>query len=325
MFDLLKKYWFFAGIFLVALVAFNVPVVGSFIREYHVLKVGIFLAFLITGLTLETSSIFQELRNFKVLAAALVSSLLLFPGIALVLAKTFLSSPDFVVGALIIGVAPVTIASGTVMTALARGNVPLSLFICVLCNFVGILTVPFLLQLFLQFGHAIDLPAARMLKSLSLTVFLPTVIGQVLRPWLRAVIGPYAKAFSVFSQVIVLLIILNAVSSSTERLTQAGADLLFVFLFMAGLHGIILALNYGLSRLMSLDRASTSAFTIHTSQKTLTVAYLVWAGCFATEFPMGLIPAITYHLSQMIMDTFLAQRWGNAERMRVAGGGMEKA
>jgi sodium/bile acid cotransporter 7 len=35
------------------------------------------------------------------------------------------------------------------MTAMAGGNVPLSLFICVLGNFAAILTIPFMLNLIL--------------------------------------------------------------------------------------------------------------------------------------------------------------------------------
>ncbi len=78
---------------------------------------------------------------------------------------------------------------------------------------------------------------------------------------------------------------------------------------MVCLHSLILAMNYGISRLISLDRPSTAAFTIHTSQKTLTISYLVWAGYFATDYPMALIPPIAYHLTQMIMDTIVAHRF----------------
>jgi sodium/bile acid cotransporter 7 len=60
---------------------------------------------------------------------------------------------------------------------------------------------------------------------------------------------------------------------------------------------------------MGLDRPSVTAFTIHTSQKTLTVSYIVWAGYFAAQFPMAMIPAIGYHLTQMIMDSIVAQKF----------------
>ena len=101
----------------------------------------------------------------------------------------------------------------------------------------------------------------------------------------------------------------NAFSGSGARLVAAGGTLPAVFLFIVALHSLVLALNYGLSRLMRLDRASTSAFTIHTSQKTLTVSYVVWAGSFAAHYPLALIPGIVYHLTQMVVDTFVAERF----------------
>ena len=119
----------------------------------------------------------------------------------------------------------------------------------------------------------------------------------------------HGAAFSVFQQCIVLLIMFNAFSGSDGRLVAAGGVLPAVFLFIVVLHSLILALNYGLSRLMRLDRASTSAFTIHTSQKTLTVSYVVWAGSFGAQYPLALIPGIVYHLTQMVVDTFVAERF----------------
>ena len=307
----LKKYWFFVGIAVVVAIAFAFPAVGVFVKTHNILTVVIFLGFLITGLTLDTASIGEQFKNIRVLSAALVSSLVLFPAIAYFLAGlVFDAPPDWAIGALIIGVAPVTIASGTVMTAIALGNIPLSLFICVLSNLASILTIPFLLNLFLQFGDTpIVLPVAQMLTGLMIKVLVPTAIGQVLRPFLKKIIAPYKKAFSIFNQLIVLMIVLNAVSSSTARIVEAGTAIVAIFVFMVVLHVLILGLNYGLSRLIRLDPASTSAFTIHTSQKTLTVSYIVWAGHFATLYPMALVPAIAYHITQSIMDTLVAHRF----------------
>ncbi|MEX1312858.1 MAG: bile acid:sodium symporter, partial [Desulfotignum sp.] len=84
--------------------------------------------------------------------------------------------------------------------------------------------------------------------------------------------------------------------------------------FMIGLHVFMLVFNQYLARAIGLDLPSIAAFTIHTSQKTLTVSYLVWAGYFAAAYPMALIPAIVYHLTQMIMDTFVAHRFGRVIR-----------
>lgn len=305
------KNWFFVGIAVMVLAAFYLPGIGAFIKTYKILNIVIFLGFLVTGLTLDTSSILEQLKNVPVLLAALVSSLFLFPAVAYFLARLFFKAPpDIALGVLIIGVAPATVASGTVMTALALGNIPLSLFICVLTNFTSILTIPFILTQLLQFtGASLDLPVASMLLSLVLKVLVPTLIGQILRPFLTTFINPYKKQLSIFNQVIVLMIVLNAMSSAADRILASDIAIVWIFVFMLGLHALILAGNFGIARIIRLDLPSTAAFTIHTSQKTLTISYIVWAEHFYHSHPMALIPPIVYHLTQSVVDTWIAHRF----------------
>lgn len=305
---MLGKYWFFIGIAAMLFVALCLPSVGIFIKKHKILSFGIFVSFLLTGLTIETSHIIEELQNLKIHVSALFSSLILFPVISYYSADFFFSAyPDFVIGALIIGVAPVTIASGTVMTAIALGNVPLSLFICVLGNLFSIFTIPFMVNLILRFAEvSITLPVVKILIELSITVLFPVLIGQALRIKLKEKIPFLKGGISIFNQCIVLLIILNALSSSIDGIIHAGSVLFLVFLFMICLHILIIFLNRIAAGFLHMDLPSTAAFTIHTSQKTLTVSYLVWAGYFAAKFPAAFIPAIAYHLTQMVMDTFVA-------------------
>ena len=304
----LKKNWFFVGILVVVLMAFGIPGLGQWTREYRILNVGIFLAFFITGLTLETSSIGNELRRYKAPVAAMISSLLVIPLLFWLLAVLALP-PEFIIGVCIIATAPVTVAAGTVMTYLGRGNVSLSLLICVLGNFLAVFTIPLSLKVLLSFGGDIELPVLRMLSGLALTVLVPTILGQLVRPLVQDNLAAYGKSFSIFQQCVVLLIIFNAVASSSDRILQAGTAVIVVLVFMIFLHSLVLAMNYAISRLIGLDLPSTTAFTIHASQKTLTVSYLVWAGYFATQYPMALIPGIGYHLTQTVMDSIVAERF----------------
>ena len=55
--SLLKKYWFFAGIVLVIVYASGLHGQNLWVQEYHVLTIGIFLAFFVTGFTLDTSGL----------------------------------------------------------------------------------------------------------------------------------------------------------------------------------------------------------------------------------------------------------------------------
>lgn len=309
MHKLLWKYWFLLGIALVVILAFWIPQLGVFVREYGLLKIGIFLAFFVTGLTLDTSDVLHQLRKLKVMSAAVLSSLIFFPLVTCFVAKTlFAAQPDFAIGAIVIAAAPVTIASGTVMTGMAKGNVSLSLFICVLCNAAAIFTIPPILKLLISVAGPIELPVLKMMMNLVVTILLPTLLGQILQERTKRVVVVHRKKISIFNQSIVLLIIFNAVAGSTTKLTDAGSDIMYIFLFMVLLHIGFLFCNYRLAKFIKLDRPSVTAFTIHTSQKTLTVSYLVWAGYLADSYPMALIPAIAYHLSQSICDTVLAEK-----------------
>ncbi len=314
--EFVKKQWFFIGIFIAVLLAFFMPVLGAFVREYSILKVGVFLAFLVTGMTLDTSEIINQLKDVKVLIASVLSALIFFPVVAYCAASLFFSSnPDFVVGVLVIAAAPVTVASGTVMTGIARGNIPLSLFICVLCNGFAIFTIPPILNLFISLTEPINLPVWRMMVSLIVTVLIPTIIGLLVRPFVKDFLAKHKRKVSVFNQSIVLLIIFNAVAGSTGRLVEAGLSTVYVFIFMVVLHNLYLWFNYNLAKFIRLDRPSIAAFTIHTSQKTLTVSYIVWAGYLADSFPMALIPGIAYHLTQSVCDTILAKKMGEGQRV----------
>jgi sodium/bile acid cotransporter 7 len=280
----------------------------GWLREYDILTIGIFIAFFITGLALDTSRLNAQLLQVKAPLAAMISSLVFIPLLSWFLARLVFPL-EYVLGVCIIATAPVTVVSGTVMTALGRGNVPLSLFICVLGNFVGVFTIPFSLQLLVAAGGNVDLPVLKMLSGLVVTVLIPIAIGMLVQSPLHAFRTRYRKAFSVFQQCIVLLIIFNAVAGSGDNIHAAGASLPLLLAFIVALHVLILAMNFGISKTIGLDRPETTAFTIHASQKTLAVSYLVWSGYFSSQYPLALIPGIVYHLTQMIMDTLVAERF----------------
>lgn len=280
----------------------------GWLRDYEILTIGIFIAFFFTGLTLDTSHLSTQLLALKAPLAAVISSLIFIPLLSWLLAR-FVFPLEYVLGVCIIATAPVTMFSGTVMTALGRGNIPLSLLICVLGNFIGVLTVPFSLKLLVEAAGDVSLPVLKMLLSLVITVLVPIALGILAQPPLTAFRSRYGQAFSIFQQCIVLLIILSAVAGSGTNIHAAGASLPLLLAFIFFLHSLILAMNFGISKIIGLDRPSTTAFTIHTSQKTLAVSYLVWSGYFSSQYPLALIPGIVYHLTQMIMDTLVAERF----------------
>jgi len=306
----LKQQWFILGIAVAAAIGFVEPEWGDVLQHYDIFSIGIFLSFFATGLCLETQAILRQVRSVRAPAAALLSSLILYPLLAMGAALLLLPA-EFAIGVCIIATAPVTVSSGTIMTTIARGNVPLSLLICILTNFLAIFTIPVMLSLLLTVGQAIDLPILQMLGGLVFKVLLPLMLGQLSRSAVKTFVKRFSRHLSIFQSCIIILIIFNAVSNSADNLAERSSSLIGVTIFVVCLHVFMLVFNYLLARLIRLDRASTIAFTIHTSQKTLAVSYIVWADYFAVDYPAAFIPAIICQLTQMTVGTFVADYFKN--------------
>ncbi len=300
-----ERFWFFIGIAFAFGIAFWKPEWGADLRRWRVVPVGVFLTFVLTGATLDLREIVRHRQHGRALIAAVVSTLLFLPPVARAAAGVvFPDRPDFILGVTLIAAAPVTVASGTIMTAMAGGHVPLSLAICVATNLAALISMPAILPPLLRLDQPIAMPAGRILASLATTVLLPTVLGSLLRFRIRPWLGAWTRPFS---QTVVLLIIFNAAAASAPRASEAGAALARLLIFIVALRAAVLAFHAALARALRLDRPARAAFTIHTSQKTLIVSSLVWEGYFAAAFPLGMLPGIAYHLAQMVMDTALAR------------------
>lgn len=306
MLSILKKYWFLISLAGAAWSGFLVPAAGDFLVRYEVLTVGLIISFLLTGLTLDSHVVVNALGSLKGLTAALVSSLGLYP-IAAWLLSSALPYPELVIGCCILATAPATISSGTILTAFARGNVSLSVFICIATHCLAVFTIPITLNLFLGSGTGVDLPVLTILTGLVLKVLVPLSIGQLIKPVLGRYVEKLSPAISVFQSLLILLMILTAVASSADRLNQMAGFLFVVVALVGVLHLLMVLLNYLLARAIKLDYGSLVAFTIHTPQKTLAVSYLVWSGYFGGDYPGAFVPAIVCHLLQMVTGTVVAQ------------------
>jgi len=301
---ILRRQIFFMGIAIAFAAAVAWPEFGEAVRRSRIVNAGIFLNFLIVGASIEIPPAGSRRRRYaRALMAATGSSLLIVPVVAWAAASWMLGGrSDLTVGTVIVASAPVTVASGTALTAMALGDVTLSLLICVATHLAGLFTMPLLLSVLLGAGQQIRLPVLSLLRDLALTILLPVALGWLGHRRLRPRLGAWSRALS---QGVVLLIVFNAVSSSAPHMSWSvvwGRLAFFMILF----HGVVLVYHYLVACWLRLDEAAASAFTIHSSQKTLTIPYIVWDGFFAVSNPLAMLPAIVYHLTQLVVDTAVA-------------------
>ncbi len=319
MLGFLQRQFLPVGLVAVAIVGFFLPAPGIYMAGLPTQYVAVAFIFLLSGLMLKTDEVHAALAAWKATTWGCFSILFATPVIGTAIAFQLPLEPVFQIGLALFCCMPTTVTSGIALTAQARGNVALALFLTVLTNTAGILTVPFVLAHLLGALGQVELSAADLLYKLCFSILLPLGIGKYLRRYVVAWVDAQRSRLSLASNAALISIPWMKFSESSERLAQVETGSLLV-LVVSGLaiHASYLVFNGGFVALLQLDAAARKAVVLMSSQKTLPVAMTVLAflpdSAVSPELK-GLIaiPCITFHLGQIFMDAFIATRWGAEE------------
>ena len=319
MLGFLQRQFLPVGLVAVAIVGFFFPAPGIYMAGLPTQYVAVAFIFLLSGLMLKTDEVHAALAAWKATTWGCFSILLATPVIGTAIAFQLPMEPAFQIGLALFCCMPTTVTSGIALTAQARGNVALALFLTVLTNTAGILTVPFVLAHLLGALGQVELSAADLLYKLCFSILLPLGIGKYLRRYVVAWVDAQRSRLSLASNAALISIPWMKFSESSERLVQVEtASLLVVVASGLAIHAIYLGFNGGVAALLRLEAAARKAVVLMSSQKTLPVAMTVLAflpdSAVSPELK-GLIaiPCITFHLGQIFMDAFIATRWGAEE------------
>jgi sodium/bile acid cotransporter 7 len=112
--------------------------------------------------------------------------------------------------------------------------------------------------------------------------------------------------------VLILLVMLKA--GATARMHLGGDNnLSVVHLLIVGalclvIHLAALASGLWSSKVLGFDRPNQIAVAISGSQKTLPVSMLLFNIYYVKQYPLAVFPLVFYHVGQLILDTFIANR-----------------
>ncbi|HUG90331.1 MAG TPA: bile acid:sodium symporter [Planctomycetaceae bacterium] len=225
---------------------------------------------------------------------------------------------DFQVGLMIAASVPCTLAAASVWTRKAAGNDAVSLMVTLATNAACFAMTPFWLKL--TTGSSVALDAPKMMLDLFQTVLVPTALGQALRLFPRA--ARFATRHKTPLGVIAQLLILSIVGlaackaglklSGLDDVPGAGA-IAGVWLSCIGLHVAAMWIAVTGSRLFGFAPRDRIAVAFAASQKTLPIGVLVATdaamfGNPALNVPWAMFPILMYHVSQLFIDTVVADR-----------------
>lgn len=270
--------------------------------------------FFISGLTLKLEDLKAVLRH----KVPVVYSLLMINFISTLLSFGLIHLPiltnDFAIGSTIFCTVPTTLGVGVALTQLAKGDQILSLFLTVVSNLLGIVTVPFLLGIYLSNSGAIHVDPVKLATKLAITVLLPTVIGVSTRFFIVGVPAftkNYRTQLSMISTFNLVMIVWMALSSARNTLlAQNAGDVMFVFAVAVLMHVFYLCFNVLVSKyVLHISPKQAVSVIIMASQKSSPVALAVITSLTtATTQQKGLfaLPCIIGQLSQIFIGSFIA-------------------
>ncbi len=308
--DLLGKRWFLlmllAGLALGCLRPQWLRPATAWLEPRIIVAVALF----VMAWSLESRSLFQALvRPWPALWAWSISYSAL-PALAWSVGR-LLPEDDLRLGLLIIACVPCTLASAVLWTRMAGGNEATALLTVLLTTATSWLITPAWLAYGARVSVVIDTPG--MMRSLLLVLVVPVGIGQLSRAFgpLARTAARHQRLLGVVSRLLIFSMILKAVIAVSDRLNERSAPLTLSWISVAvvlciGVHLAALAIGLWSSRVLNFDRASQIAVGFACSQKTLPVSLYLFDVYFKQDYPLAVVPLVSYHVGQLIVDTVIA-------------------
>jgi sodium/bile acid cotransporter 7 len=269
------------------------------------------IALFLMAWTMPTRSLAAELRQPQAAAWAITLSYTATPALAW-LVGLLTDAADVRIGMLVSACVPCTLASCVLWTRLAGGNEATALVALLGSTLLSWLATTGWLSALT--GTQVELDVPRMMLDLVTTLVIPVALGQGLRalPRLTVYVDRHRLLIGNVAQLCVLSIILKTTAAVGLQLhagtTQlSAATVIASVLLTQAVHIAALALGWWTS-LGWIDRPRRLAVAFASSQKTLPVALFLFERYYREAFPLAVLPLLCYHVGQLIVDTFIAER-----------------
>ncbi|MDO4496947.1 MAG: bile acid:sodium symporter family protein [Bacteroidales bacterium] len=252
------------------------------------------------GLTLRPSDFKPVVQHPRDILIGELAQFFIMPLLAWGLCKVLSLPTELALGVILVGCCPGGTASN-VMCYLAGGDIALS----VAMTGVSTLLAPFLTPalVLLLAGQEVEVDAPGMLMSIVQVVILPIMLGFVVSHYLRRLTERILPFLPLVSTLAIAMIIGIVVSHNATKILSCS----FLVALVVILHNTLgLALGYGLSSLLGIDRAKRIAISIEVGMQNSGLATSLAATHFAL-FPMAAVPGAMFSVWHNFSGSIAAQ------------------
>lgn len=295
-----------------AVVASFLPATGDGLEVLkHVSVVAIGLLFFLYGARLSTAETIAGLTRWRLHVTVLSTTFVVFPlfGLATQLLEGNVLRSSLASGVLLLCLVPSTVQSCIVYTRIAGGNVAGAVVSASMSNLLGVFITPALVALLMSADASVD---AGSIVRIVLQLFVPFVLGQLLRPLVGGFVSRRDPQLKLFDRGSILLVVFVAFSEGAEAHIWSALSVWSV-LAVAVVCAVLLALAMGwavlVGRLARLPREDRVALLFCGSNKSLASGLPIASVLFAGgDVALIVLPLMLYHQMQIITGAVLSGR-----------------
>lgn len=275
--------------------------------------ISIFGLFFLHGLRLPLNEVVKAARSWKVQGAMLAFTFGIMPlaGLALAMGAGWMLPAALATGIVYCAMLPSTVQSAISYSSMGGGNVAGSVVGAALSNLAGIILTPAMVALALGASSGVAIGGDTIIRIATM-LLLPFALGQIMQAWLGDWAQRQKAMLSFFDRLVILIAVyvafagavnagsLSALDMGTMAMLFALLGLLLVFAF-AG------AWFFGL--MLGLDRADRISLVFAGAQKSIATGAPMAAILFGSSAGLIVLPAIIYHMAQLLVSAPLATRF----------------
>lgn len=311
---------FLLALFFCPILAFLWPQLGDTTSSIPVTPITMILTaaiFFLNGLTLETQTLGNAIRDWRLITAMQSYCFIAVPIVTLFVTRTlfthFKLPEEFVIGTWIIGCLPTTLVSCTLFTKTAGGNTEGSMMNAIISLLLGILITPYLLSSIMQTERPdLSFSIQWTTGTLIILILCPLTAGQAIR---KHVYQSYIRYVPDIIRIFLLLIVFSLFCSAAAqaKAISLSIDGMITLIALMFLLQILFLFGAALSGLFFPERKDRIALFFTASEKTLAAALPLVASLLSNqpfinkEFTFGLmlLPLLLFYLIQWLTATLI--------------------
>ncbi len=234
------------------------------------------------------------------------------PLAGLLLAKSFgwMLPAALVSGLLYCAMLPSTVQSAISYASIAGGNVAASVVGAAVSNLAGIVLTPALVALLLGAASGVSLHSDTVIRIATM-LLLPFAMGQMVQHWLGEWASRQKAILSIFDRLVIAIAVYLAFAGAVASGSLSQLDLATLATLVA-LLALLLIFAFGgawaTGKVLGLPKADRISLIFAGAQKSIATGAPMAAILFGSAAGLILLPAILYHIAQLLLSAPLAAR-----------------